>query len=137
MIHVVLRDGLGDNSRQPIKRSISSPSYLQGGRSVHICILDSLKFNLEQANEVRYPILAQIAHDYLPVQGSSIPSESVFSSTGLGDNKRRGKTAQNVWDSAVCQELLQGPLSPRGHFHESSGEGAATCVAWTKIPVVQ
>jgi len=46
---------------------------------------------------VRYPVLAQIAHDYLPVQGSSVPSERVFSSAGLDNDKRRGKTLPEMF----------------------------------------
>jgi hypothetical protein len=45
----------------------------------------------------QYPMLSQIAHDYLAIQGSSVPSECAFSSGGLTGT------------------LLRNQLSPR-HF---------------------
>ena len=43
-----------------------------------------------QANEYRFTILSRIAHDYLAIQGLSVPCEQAFSSAGLTDDKRCG-----------------------------------------------
>lgn len=43
------------------------------GRLVHIYIHKLSKLNLRLANEVRSPVLAQVAHDYLPVQEPLYP----------------------------------------------------------------
>jgi hAT family C-terminal dimerisation region len=44
-----------------------------------------------QLNAIRYPILSRMAMDYLPIQGSSVPCERVFSDAGLTDTKRRAR----------------------------------------------
>ena len=44
-----------------------------------------------QDNATRYPVLSRIALDYLPIQGSSVPCERVFSDAGLTDTKRRAR----------------------------------------------
>ena len=40
-----------------------------------------------QDNATRYPVLSHIALDYLPIQGSSVPCEHIFSDAGLTDMK--------------------------------------------------
>src|SRR6202040_1605270 len=42
-----------------------------------------------QDNATHYPVLSRIALDYLPIQGSSVPCECIFSDVGLTDTKRR------------------------------------------------
>jgi len=42
-----------------------------------------------QKQALRYPILARIAHDYLPIQGSAVKCERAFSSSGQTITDRR------------------------------------------------
>ncbi|KAF7797199.1 hypothetical protein EIP86_008391 [Pleurotus ostreatoroseus] len=44
-----------------------------------------------QNNACTYPIMAEIARDYLLAQGSSVPCERAFSSAGITDDKRCGR----------------------------------------------
>jgi hypothetical protein len=38
---------------------------------------------LDQLHSLQYPTLARVARDYLPIQGSAVPSERTFSSAGI------------------------------------------------------
>src|SRR5882724_1840255 len=40
-----------------------------------------------QTNASQFPIVSHMAIDYLPIQGSSVPCEHVFSDAGLTDEK--------------------------------------------------
>ena len=40
---------------------------------------------------MQYPILARMARDYLPIQGSATPSEQVFSNASLTDSKQHNR----------------------------------------------
>jgi hAT family C-terminal dimerisation region len=48
---------------------------------------------------VQYPTLARIARDYLAVQGSSVPSERVFSSGGLTGTRLRGRLSPQIFEA--------------------------------------
>jgi len=59
-------------------------------RLINFCCSHSwtmLTSHWTQSNAARFPILNCIALDYLPVQGSSVPCECVFSDAGLTNTK--------------------------------------------------
>ncbi|KIK71581.1 hypothetical protein GYMLUDRAFT_122597, partial [Collybiopsis luxurians FD-317 M1] len=43
-----------------------------------------------------YPIIYKLAMDILPIQGTSVPSECVFSSAGETDTKRRNRLSPEM-----------------------------------------
>ena len=44
--------------------------------------------DVSQKCSMQYPVLAWIARDYLPIQGSATPSKHAFSNTVLTDDKQ-------------------------------------------------
>ena len=52
-----------------------------------------------------------MAHDYLPIQGSSTPSKCAFSNTSLTDSKQRNRLASDMF------EVLQILKSSYRHGH--------------------
>ena len=103
-----------------------------GGRSVRICIhQELLGLNCTQVNGVRYPVLAQVACDYLPVQGSSVPSERAFSSAGLDDDKCHGKTSPEMFRTLQFVKKYYKDLCCQEAASVKTVE-KATRAAWTK-----
>jgi hypothetical protein len=52
-----------------------------------------------QTHSTQYPILARIARDYLPIQGSATPSERAFSSASLTDSKQRNRLTPDTFEA--------------------------------------
>ena len=54
-----------------------------------------------QKHSTQYPVLARMARDYLPIQGSSTPSERAFSSASLtdSDTKQRNRLAPDTFEA--------------------------------------
>lgn len=46
---------------------------------------------------MQYPILARMARDYLPIQGSATPSERAFSNASLTDSKQRNRLTPDMF----------------------------------------
>lgn len=55
--------------------------------------------NMLQKHSTQYPILARIARDYLPIQGSVTPSERAFSSASLTDTKQRNRLSPDIFEA--------------------------------------
>jgi hypothetical protein len=53
-------------------------------------------------HEQDYPVLANMARDYLAVQASSVPSERVFSSSGLFISDRRTRLSNDTIQASMC-----------------------------------
>lgn len=71
-------------------------------------------------HSLQYPTLARIARDYLPIQGSSVPSEQAFSSGGITSTIRRNALAT---DTFTALQLLKGAYR-NGHLSaEVEAEG--------------
>ena len=73
---------------------------LPGGRKVPIntlkvCVTEPFI----QINEIHYPVLANIARDFLAIQASSIPCERLFSMAGIVDTKRRNRLAPGTFSA--------------------------------------
>ena len=67
-----------------------------------------------QKHSIQYPVLAQMARDYLPIQGSATPSERAFSSASLTDSKQRNRLAPDTF------KALQVLKSAYRHGHISA-----------------
>ena len=52
-----------------------------------------------QNHSEQYPVLAQMARDYLPIQGSATPSERAFSYASLTDSKQRNQLAPDTFEA--------------------------------------
>lgn len=52
-----------------------------------------------QCHSLQYPTLAQMAADYLAIQGSAAPSERAFSSGGITDSKRRNRLSPQMFEA--------------------------------------
>jgi hypothetical protein len=55
-----------------------------------------------KAHEKEFPIIAQIAHDYLAVQATSVPSEQAFSVAGLTITKLRNRLTPQTARACMC-----------------------------------
>jgi hypothetical protein len=93
------------------------------------------KINLGQANAARYPILAQIACDYLPVQGSSVASERAFSSAGLDDDKHRRRISADVFGTLPFVKTYYKGLRRQDSTSLKTTEEAIRA-AWTKTSAI-
>ena len=52
-----------------------------------------------QYHAQQYPTLAAMAHDYLAIQGSSVPSERAFSSGGITDTTSRNQLKPETFEA--------------------------------------
>ncbi|KAF7334741.1 HAT family dimerization domain-containing protein [Mycena sanguinolenta] len=52
-----------------------------------------------QDNQLRHPTIFALAIDYLPIQGSAVPCERVFSSSGETDTVRRSRIAPDLMEA--------------------------------------
>ena len=83
----------------------------------------------------RYRTLARIACDYLPVQGSSMPSERAFSSAGLDDDKRRRKISPDTFGTLQFIKTYYNDLRRQETASKKAAE-EATRSTWTNTSVV-
>ena len=62
--------------------------------------MDALDLTMfSQTNSLCYPTLARMAKDYLAIQGSSVPSERVFSLAGMDSTKRRNALKSDIFEA--------------------------------------
>ena len=54
---------------------------------------------LQQVNRTQWDIMGRIALDYLPIQGSSVPSERAFSSAAITDDPRRNTLSPDMFEA--------------------------------------
>lgn len=52
-------------------------------------------------NSIKYPRLSVLARQYLSIPGTSVPSERIFSATGLLVNKLRNRLSSSVVDHVI------------------------------------
>lgn len=75
---------------------------------------------------MQYPTLAKIAKDYLAIQGSAVPSERAFSSSGITTTARRNRLLPETI------EALQLLKSGYREGHISAANEAAHAAASTR-----
>ena len=56
-------------------------------------------FLMKKLHSLQYPTLSRIARDYLPIQGSAVPSERAFSSGGITSTLRRNSLAPSTFSA--------------------------------------
>jgi hypothetical protein len=78
--------------------------------------------HLAQIHSIQYPILAQMARDYLAIQGSLTPSERAFSNAALTDSKQHNWLAPDTFEalqilkSAYRNGHLSAPAEAEKHY---------------------
>jgi hypothetical protein len=77
-----------------------------------LCYLCTQSFTnyitIQQLNAMCYPVLSSMARDYLPIQGSSVPCERVFSDAGLTDTKHRARILpENFGDIQIVKNKFK------------------------------
>jgi hypothetical protein len=78
--------------------------------------------HLAQIHLIQYPILTQMAQDYLAIQGSSTPSEHVFSNAALTNSKQCNWLALDTFEalqilkSAYRNRHLSAPAEAEKHY---------------------
>jgi hypothetical protein len=71
----------------------------------------------------QYPILARMARDYLPIQGSATPSERTFSNASFTDTKQRNQLAPETFKalqilkSTYRNEHMSAPAEAEKYYH--------------------
>ena len=93
--------------------------------------LCNFELNTSQDNAARFPTLARIALDHLPVQGSSVASERAFSSAGLDDDKSRGKISATTFGRLQFVKAHSKEKRCRETLVEEAADDAQR-VTWTK-----
>ena len=82
------------------------------------CSTDTSQKHLGQ-----YPVLARMAQDYLAIQGSSTPSERVFSNASLTDTQQRNQLTPEMFEalqilkSAYRHGLMSAPAEAERYYH--------------------
>jgi len=61
--------------------------------------LRTFQHSFSQHSSIRYPTLARIARDYLPIQGSAVASERAFSGGALTGTKRRNRLNAKTFEA--------------------------------------
>jgi hypothetical protein len=74
----------------------------------------------EQANRSRYPTIFALAMDILPIQGSAVPCERVFSSSKETMTPRRSRISPELMEAL---QILK--------FTARSGRGLGECLNFT------
>ncbi len=80
-----------------------------------------------QIHLTQYPILAQMAWDYLPIQGSATPSERAFLNTSLTDTKQHNWLAPDTFKalqilkSAYCNGHMSASAEAEEYYHTVMG----------------
>ncbi|KAG2064078.1 hypothetical protein BDR04DRAFT_1036226, partial [Suillus decipiens] len=70
---------------------------------------------------LQYLTLAQIAHNYLPIQGSAVPSQCAFSSGGITPTLCRNALASSTFSAlqlmkaAYCNGHLSAAMEAEGY----------------------
>ena len=57
-----------------------------------------------QTHEKNYPVLSQMAKDYLTIQATSVPSERTFSISGLTISKTRNRLDPETAQAIICMK---------------------------------
>jgi hypothetical protein len=71
----------------------------------------------------QYPILTQMARDYLPIQGLATPSKCAFSNMSLTNTKQCNRLAPEMFEalqilkSAYCNGHMSAPAEAEKYYH--------------------
>ncbi|KIK22935.1 hypothetical protein PISMIDRAFT_101584, partial [Pisolithus microcarpus 441] len=63
-----------------------------------------------------FPTLYQIAMDYLPIQGSTVPCERIFSSSAEMDTKKWNRNQPVLMEALQMLKFHQKKLRPFSHL---------------------
>ena len=75
-----------------------------------------------QKHSGQYPVLVRMAQDFLPIQGSSTPSERAFSNALLTDDLQRNQLTPEMFEalqilkSAYCHRHMSAPAEAEKYY---------------------
>ena len=79
--------------------------------------------DLLQKHSTQYPVLARMARDYLPIQGSATPSERAFSNASLTDSQEQNRLESDTFEalqilkSAYRNGHMSAPVEAEKYYH--------------------
>ena len=76
---------------------------------------------------MQYPILAQMARDYLPIQGSATPSKRAFSNVSLTDSKQCNRLTPDMFQGlqTLKSAYRNGHMSAAAHTLSNDDTGTS------------
>lgn len=80
-----------------------------------------------QENQLRYPRIFTLALDILPIQGSAVPCERVFSSSAETDTLRRNRIAADLMEAL---QMLKFAIKSGGGLDFTTGTSKEEEIKW-------
>lgn len=80
-----------------------------------------------QENQLRYPRIFTLALDILPIQGSAVPCERVFSSSAETDTRRRNRTSPELMEAL---QMLKFFIKQGGDLDFTAGTSKQDEIDW-------
>ena len=90
---------------EPEPGNIRALKEVNDYRAIHGITTDGDPLHFWQMNQLQFPMLSQMATKYLCVQGSSVPSERVFSSAGDILRKERANLDPDLADILIFLKM--------------------------------
>lgn len=97
------------------------------GRCVSSIYFIPSELTIFQENQLRYPTVFAMALDILPIQGSSVPCERVFSSSAETDTARRNRIAPELMEAL---QMLKFTIKQARELNFTAGTAKEDEIQW-------